>query len=294
MLGAAGLDTTVSVDRFEFDHGESRFTSVVDGVGHAGGYAARLYAAARRSVSYVGGIGDDLAGRELRRVFDLEGVDIGAAFGEPRGTARSVNLALPDGRRRSFYDGRLGAGHPDRDAVAALVSSARLVHVNLPEWVRPLLPAIRETDAVVACDLQDLPSPDDAYRADFVAAADVLCFSAVDLVEPRAAVEGLWQRNPEAVIVAGLGSEGALLGIGGDIAAHPAPPADLPIVDTTGAGDSLAVGFLVGIVFEGETPADALLRGQVTARHTCSLSQPKRGFAGPDEIDDLVERAARP
>lgn len=294
VLGAAGLDTTVSIDSLDLELGESRFTGVVDGIGHAGGYAARLYAAAGRRVSFVGGIGDDLAGRELRRVLDLEGVDLAASFAEPRGTARSVNLALPDGRRRSFYDGRLGTGRPDPDAVARLLAGARLVHVNLPGWVRPLLPVVREAGALVACDLQDLPSPDDPYRADFVASADVLFFSGVDLADPEKAIRGLWRRSPQATIVAGLGPGGALLGAAGTVEAVPAPPLDLPVVDTTGAGDSLAAGFLVGRVFEGEGLAEALMRGQVTARHTCSLAQPKGGFARPAEIERLMARAAAP
>jgi acarbose 7IV-phosphotransferase len=288
VLGAAGLDTTVAVAGLDLSTGESRFTSVVDGVGQAGGFAARLYAAAGRDVAFVGGLGDDAAGLEVRRVLESEGVDTSGVFFEPRGTARSVNLVLPDGRRRSFYDGRLGAGCPDLEVVTGLVAGARLVHVNLPGWVGTLLPALEASPAVIACDLQDLPSPDDPYRAEFIRAAGMLFFSAVDLDPPDRAIRGLWAHRPDALVVAGLGPEGALLGVGGRISHHPAPPLDLPIVDTTGAGDSLAVGFLVAHVLESRSPEDALLRGQITARHTCSLAQPKSGFAGPDLIEALT------
>ncbi|MFO7548636.1 MAG: carbohydrate kinase family protein [Acidimicrobiia bacterium] len=292
VLGAAGLDTTVAVDGLDLETGESRFTSVVDGVGQAGGYAARIYAAAGRTVSFVGGIGADLAGEELRRVLEIEGVDTSPSFPEPLGTARSVNLALPDGRRRSFYDGRLGNGRPDSGLVGRLLARARLIHVNLPGWVRPLLPMARSSGAVVACDLQDLPSPDDSYRSEFVRAADILFFSAADLGEPDRAVRRLWERNPDALVVAGLGGYGALLGLAGRITRHPAPEVDLPVVDTTGAGDSLAAGFLVAHVLQGRTPEEALARGQVTARHTCSLRQPKAGFADPGTIEALLTAAA--
>lgn len=46
--------------------------------------------------------------------FARDGVAIAAEALDPAGTARSVNLTTPDGRRRAFYDGR---GHA---ATAAL------------------------------------------------------------------------------------------------------------------------------------------------------------------------------
>jgi acarbose 7IV-phosphotransferase len=46
----------------------------------------------------------------------------------------------------------------------------------------------------------------------------------------------------------------------------PPPDLDLPIVDTTGAGDSLATGFLDGLLFGGLSVDEALHRGQVLAR----------------------------
>ena len=42
---------------------------------------------------------------------------------------------------------------------------------------------------------------------------------------------------------------------------------DLPVIDTNGAGDGLAVGFLVSHVLEGRSLEESILRGQLTARH---------------------------
>jgi sugar/nucleoside kinase (ribokinase family) len=55
----------------------------------------------------------------------------------------------------------------------------------------------------------------------------------------------------------------------------PPPASDLPIVDTNGAGDALAVGFLSGYVLDGLSPEAALLQGQLAARTTCAQRIPK-------------------
>jgi len=46
---------------------------------------------------------------------------------------------------------------------------------------------------------------------------------------------------------------------------------EVPVIDTNGAGDGLAVGFLTSYVLEGRSLEASIMRGQITARHTCSL-----------------------
>ena len=45
---------------------------------------------------------------------------------------------------------------------------------------------------------------------------------------------------------------------------------ELPVIDTNGAGDSLAVGFLSSYVLEGYSLDDSIRRGQIAARYTCT------------------------
>ena len=123
----------------------------------------------------------------------------------------------------------------------------------------------------VAVDLQDVRDPADPYRADFIAAADYLFASAAHLEDPLAAAESWFAAGPATLVVFGMGARGAMLvqrSDNGPAVVLRAPPAalDLPIVDTTGAGDSLATGFLDGLLFTGLPIADALHRGQVLAR----------------------------
>jgi acarbose 7IV-phosphotransferase len=69
-----------------------------------------------------------------------------------------------------------------------------------------------------------------------------------------------------------MGARGAALGTADGVRYYPAVAGDAPVVDTNGAGDSLAAGFLTSDLLDGYSLADAMLRGQLLARHTCTLA----------------------
>jgi sugar/nucleoside kinase (ribokinase family) len=295
VVGNAGVDTCVYPYGDEIDWSvEANFTENLDTVGQAGGYASRGYARLGRRTAFVGHVGADAAGDLVRRTLERDGVDTRALFVDPAGTARSVNFMYRDGRRKNFYDGK---GHmtlrPDLEACREVMDGARLAHFNLPNWGRTLLPAARELGLTVACDLQDVVDPADPYRRDFVEAADVVLCSAANH-EPERLVAALWERRPGLVVVVGMGARGCALGAGGAVRRFPPVPSDRPVVDTNGAGDGLAVGFLTSFVLEGRTIEESVLRGQILARHTCTLRGTSEGLLDAAGLEgrarDLVGR----
>ena len=277
VIGNAGIDTCIYLHGDRIDESvEANFTLNVDAVGQAGGYASRSYAALGYKTGFIGAFGDDPAGRWVRDQLACEGVDLSGCFLDPQGTARSVNIVFPDGRRKNFYDGK---GHmtlePDLGALRSVLAGARLAHVNIPNWARRLLPLLRELAIPIAVDVQDVVAVDDPYRADFVDAADVLFFSAANHPDPTLVMRAYWSRNPRLTQVAGMGARGCALGIAGDVRFFSPPPPDRPIVDTNGAGDALAVGFLSATLLEGLSPDAGIERGQAIARHICGQRVPK-------------------
>ena len=122
--------------------------------------------------------------------------------------------------------------------------------------------------------------------ADFVACADYLFASAAHIADPVAAATAWFAAGPAQLVVLGMGPRGAMLvrrnadGAPEVLQQPPPPSVELPIVDTTGAGDALATGVLDGLrvvdasVFPlipgffvvsavymiGEKAADAILR----------------------------------
>ena len=273
VVGNVGIDTCVYLYDHDIDFTvEANFTLNLDYVGQAGGFASRGYAQLGKRTAFIGHVGDDFGGRFIREEFARDGIDMTGLFIDPAGTCRSINFMYRDGRRKNFYDGK---GHmdlrPDETVCRNILARTKLAHFNIPNWARYLLPIAKECGVTVACDLQDVVSVDDGYRQDFIRYADILFCSAVNH-PPHVLIEALFQRGAAQFVVVGMGAQGCALGSrDGGVRYSPPVQMDAPVVDTNGAGDALAVGFLTSLVLDGYTPEQAILRGQIAARHTCTL-----------------------
>jgi sugar/nucleoside kinase (ribokinase family) len=273
VVGNVGIDTNVYAPCGDINFSvESSFTENIDYVGQAGGYASRGYAQLGKRTAFLGYVGDDFSGRFIREEFERDGIDTTALFIDPAGTGRSINFMYQDGRRKNFYDGK---GHmqlqPDLGICRDLLSQSKLAHFHIPNWARLLLPIARELGLTIACDIQDVVCVDDAYRRDFVEHADILFLSAINQPDSTALIEAFLEMKSDQIVIVGLGSEGCALGTHEGIRFFPAIEMAKPVVDTNGAGDGLAVGFLCSYVLDGCNLVDSILRGQVTARYTCTL-----------------------
>jgi sugar/nucleoside kinase (ribokinase family) len=276
VVGNPGLDTLVVLAEADPDlEADGHFVRNVDTVGHAAAFTARACARLGHDTRILGSTGADVIGGLVRGVLAADGVDTRLMFDDPAGTARSVNFVRPDGRRTYFFDGGSHMTlHPPEPTVEVALAGADLVLSSLPNWARNVVARARALGLPVAVDLQDVRDPADPYRADFIASADYLFASAAHLADPVAAAESWFAAGPAQLVVFGMGPRGALLveraHAGAQVTEAPPPELDLPIVDTTGAGDSLATGFLDGLLFERLPVATALHRGQVLARIVAS------------------------
>jgi acarbose 7IV-phosphotransferase len=270
VVGNAGIDTNVHLaGPLELDH-ETDYTENLDSVGQAGGFSARGFARLGYRTAFLGYAGDDVLGRFLADELASEGVDISYVAVDPAGTNRSVNLISPDGQRHSFFDGKSHMSVvPDLARWRPVFTGVKLAHFSIPNWARRLLPIARDTGAIVSVALQDVVDIDDPYRLDFIESADVLFLSSAHVPDLRGALEALYR--PGRLIVCGRGAEGCA--VRGDDGYREYGPASLPapIIDTNGAGDSLAVGLLASYVLGGRSLDDAVHRGQLAARWCCSL-----------------------
>jgi sugar/nucleoside kinase (ribokinase family) len=299
VVGNIGIDTNVYMPGDDVDFRvEANFTENLDYVGQAGGYASRGYARLGKRTAFIGHVGDDFGGRFIREELARDGIDTSALFVDPSGTSRSINFMYRDGRRKNFYDGK---GHmhlqPDLEACRTILAQSRLAHFNIPNWARRLLPVARELGLTIACDIQDTVSAGDPYRQDFVAYADILFFSAVNQVDPTSLIETFLavrsgQSRSDRVVISGMGARGCAVGSRQGVEFFPPVEIDAPVIDTNGAGDSLAVGFLTSFVLDGYSLHDSVLRGQIAARHTCTLKASSSHLITPAQLDQLF-RARR-
>ncbi len=290
VVGNAGIDTNVYLYGEDIDWTvEANFTENIDCVGQAGAYASRSYARLGHHVAFIGHVGDDWQGRFVREELACDGIDLSGVFIDPAGAARSVNIVYPDGRRKNFYDGK---GHmtlqPNLEQCRAVFRGARLAHFNIPNWARQLLPVAREEGLTVAVDLQDIVAPDDPYRRDFIEQADILFFSAANFADPSDLIRRLLAGRADRIVVCGMGSRGAGLGTVEGLRFF--PPVDLPerVIDTNGAGDALACGFLSSYVLRGCSLEESLLRGQIAARHMCARRATSAEGITREQLDRLA------
>jgi sugar/nucleoside kinase (ribokinase family) len=272
VVGNVGIDTNVFFYTQDIDFSvEANFTENIDYVGQAGGYASRGYAQLRKRTAFIGHVGDDHCGRFVRDEFARDGIDTTALFTDPAGTSRSINFMYSDGRRRNFYDGKSHMVlQPDLRVCERVLTDARLAHFNIPNWSRHLLPLAREMGLTIACDIQDVIQADDPYRQDFIAFADIVFFSAANQEDPASLMMAFLEMNPDQIVVAGNGARGCALGTSDGIEHYAALDIGSPVIDTNGAGDALAVGFLTSYVLDGYSLRDSILRGQIAARFTCT------------------------
>lgn len=273
VVGNIGIDTNVYFAGDQIDLSvEANFTTNIDMIGQAGGYASRGYSRLGYATAFVGYIGADHSGDFIRQTLEHENIDATALFVDPAGTSRSINLIYQNGQRKNCYDGKSHMTlQPPLPVCEQVFTGARLAHFNIPNWARKLLPLAKKSGLKVACDIQDVVNGDDPYRTDFINAADFLFFSAANYSDPSPLIQHYLSLNPSLMVICGMGSKGCALGTDQGIRYFPALELDLPVVDTNGAGDSLAVGFLTSFVLEGYSMEESILRGQIAARYKCGI-----------------------
>ena len=281
-LEAEGL-TKGSMRLIDTDEAErlySHMSSPLQVSGGSAGNTAAGVAALGGRAGFIGQVAPDSLGEFYARDLRSTGVEFttrAADFGAP--TARSMVLVTPDGHRT--MNTFLGAAQhlPSAALDEAQIAASAILYLEGYLWdpqtpryamVRAIEVA-REAGRKVAFTLSDTFCIDrhrdgfneliDGGRIDILFAneAEIQALAAIPHLESAvAAVAG----KVETLVV--TRSEHGALGIRGDERADvPAEPVG-KVVDTTGAGDLFAAGFLVGYA-RGKTLADSLRLGAIAA-----------------------------
>lgn len=203
---------------------------------------------------FVGRLGDDAHGELFRSSLAQSGVDLEAivAAGEPTGTALSV--ITPDAQRSMFTSLAASAGIVPADLHDNLLRGFGLLHLegylgsNGPVF-RRVIELARRSATPVSLDLasfQTVAACGDLFE-ESLSAVEILIANedeakAFTGKEPGEALEQMAQKVPIAVVK--LGAEGALIARGSERVRVQAIAATA--IDTTGAGDLWASGFLAG------------------------------------------------
>jgi sugar/nucleoside kinase (ribokinase family) len=291
VIGAIGIDTNVYLSGNEVDFSvETSIGENLDCIGQAGGYSSQSLRRLGHRICFIGYVGEDYFGEHIREVFLDQGIDISLLGIDPLGTKRSVNLMYKDGGRKNFYDGKGSMIlEVDTEAVLSYLSGTKLAHINIVNWTRNLLRPLKKAGLTLSIDIQDVIDPDDSYREDYVREADVLFFSSTNFSDPSFLIEKYLEIRSDRVVICGLGNKGCV--VGNDKGIEYFDPVELaePVVDTNGAGDSLAAGFLSSYFFDGYSIRESVLRGQIAARYCCSKKGVSSELITKDHLDLLFK-----
>jgi sugar/nucleoside kinase (ribokinase family) len=270
------------------DTAELLYANMGPGMEVSGGSAANTLAgmaALGRSCGFIGQVRNDVLGKVFAHDIRALGIrfDTPAREAEPP-TARCLILVTPDAQRT--MNTYLGASQflPPAAIDAALIRSARILYLEGYLWdpeepraaMRGAIQVAREAGREVAFTLSDA-FVIERHRDDFLALLnegliDILFANAVEIAslarldDFEAAVAAIAPKVPRLVVT--RSEQGAIALCNGERSEVGAVPV-ANIVDTTGAGDLFAAGFLAGHV-AGRSAADCLKMGAIAAAEVIS------------------------
>ncbi|MEU3692712.1 adenosine kinase [Streptomyces narbonensis] len=293
VLGGAGVDTIVHVPELPLPYADSYMIrpGIETRAGQTGDFVALGLSSLGLRTHHLDMIGDDPFG-DLVRAFHR---DRGIGFTEvplPGGTKRAVNLVGPDGRRLSLYDDSRSreADRLPEELVRTLAAASRHAHVSITYPCAFALPQLREAGLTVSTDLHNWDG-ENPYHEPFAYGSDVVFVSTTALVDKEKTMRRILERGRAEAVVATAGAEGAYLLTADGLTHVPAVTPRAPVVDSNGAGDAFAAGFLFGRL-TGEAPARCALYGAVAGAYACTV--PATGSDAIDRAGLLREVSALP
>jgi sugar/nucleoside kinase (ribokinase family) len=292
LITAEGL-TKGSMRLIDAEEAERLYAAMGPAVEVSGGSAANTLAgmaALGERCAFIGQVADD----QLGHVFTHDLRALGVAYETPAlkegaPTARCLILVTPDGQRT--MNTFLGASHLLEQAMIdeEWIADAEILYLEGYLWdpelsraaMRRAIDVSRAAGRKVAFTLSDAFIID-RHGADFRALIaeglfDILFANEVEIQalaetdDFEAAVAKIAPQVPLLVVT--RGAHGAIALQGGERTEVGAEPIE-QVVDTTGAGDLFASGFLAGLA-EGRSMRDCLTMGAVCAREIIAQVGPR-------------------
>jgi sugar/nucleoside kinase (ribokinase family) len=242
-LGDLLMDVIVRLDGPIAEDTDTYGRTRVGAGGQAANVAAWVVTLGGRA-RFVGKLARDPAGRVLAHELGRHGVELAGPEAEA-GTGTVVSIATPDGARTMLSDRGVSTDFRPEELDPAWLAECEWLHVA---GYSLLTSPLRET-ALAAAELAPSTSVDLSSTA-AIETAGVDAFRSVlealrpEIVFANEAEAELVGEVPAETVVVKRGARGCVVRRGATSEEHAAVQAD--VVDSTGAGDAFAAGFLLG------------------------------------------------
>lgn len=263
-------------------------------------------------VRYLGAVGDDPFGRRARRELSAEGIDTSGLLTDPRApTGFQLKNRVPAGDPSVVYFRRDSAASQLTWSPAAAEVIGRAGHLHLtgifpalsPRTLEFALRAVRTAKRAAATvsfdpNIRPVLWPDAGEMVEtvnrFAALADWVLpgLAEGELLTGRASPRGIadfYLERGAAEVVIKLGADGAVFHNRHGAISEPAFPAR--VVDTVGAGDGFAAGWISGRL-DGLDDRAALRRACVVGALATTSEGDKDGLPTKAELRELHEHVA--
>ncbi len=296
VAGLINIETTLAVDGFPLPYFPVRYPffgiqTTVSGVGFN---LSKALTVLGDEVGFASLIGTDDNGTLARGALADEGIPDTLVLSTLKETAQSVILYDPEGRRQINTDLKDIQGHvyPTNQHLRDALNRCEMAVICNTNFARPLLSMARDAGKPIATDVHALSDLKDDYNREFMQYADILFLSDEALPDPpKTAARRLMDLYGNAILVIGLGSDGALLAVREKDMLGRFPAVNTrPVVNTIGAGDALFAAFLSRYLGQKD-PVHALRSAQVFASYKIGEKRAASGFLTGKELDQWMAKA---
>jgi sugar/nucleoside kinase (ribokinase family) len=287
IIGGVTFDTVIRLDRFPEPRSQTVFSQGYhETLGSTGAGKALNLRKLGFDVTLHALVGEDSYGQKIEDQLRQAGIHFVRDI-DPRGTERHVNLMDAQGGRISVYMA-YATFEPQLDLgrIEALIPTHDYVVLNIINYARRLIPAVKQAGKQLWCDLHDYDGRNE-YHRDFIEAADCVFMSSDAMNEPRPFMERLIRQGKQLVVCThGRKGSTALTSDGRWIETPIAP--GYSVRDTNGAGDAFFAGFLFG--HSQGSPLEQCLRLATLAGGLCVTSEE---LAAPTLSPELLDAESR-
>lgn len=270
-VGDADVDIYLDVPQLP---GRDEKVAATAAAWYPGGMVANFLVALRRlgtPCCFHGPIGADAFGRMVQANFAREGVATDGLIVKPHGSTYYCVVLLDASGEKALVIAPTDCISPMPDDIdPATIARARHLHTAGIQMDAALRAAriAKEHNLEVSLDVEPSDRGESAQLAELLALTDILFVNHRALAQltgldlPSAALPSLLARGPRTVCVT-AGARGAWIGTHDGTWHIPAFP--VPIVDSTGAGDTFAAAFVYGYRAGWSPPTSARFATAVAA-----------------------------